>query len=587
MKKHLVGAIIPLLALLLIGVAPVFAIDTIYDAMPTQGFLAGPGGAPVPDGQYTIIFSIHNDSLGGALLWEETQTVTTTGGMFSVRLGTVNAIPDSAVAQQTSDTTGKRFLQITVNGENLLPRTPMGSTPFARFSRGINGHVVTRPSALSVPDTAGNERIQLSAAADIPSLVMFNWFDQPAVEFKADTSGGQVTLYFREIDSFREGIEMKADATGGHLEMRDTNSFRGILDAHGMSFLNNDQLALAVDATAVGGVITIGNPSVPGDSVALGPPDTVFRGFKNGQMTISARNTAAGGSIMIGNPSVPGDSVTLGPPDTVFRGFKNGQSAIAAMVTATGGNLEVQNVSDATKVVVDGHGIELFTGAKANLVAGLSSAGLTLTTGASDGYVLTSDASGLGTWQPPTGGGSCWNCADSLVWLADTTDRVAIGTTYATAKLDVDVSGGVGRRAAEFRNNYASTGGAGVGAATVTVQNTSNYGIAINAYTTSLDATMVLGNDNTSGQLIKCFGYGGAVKFRVDANGKVGINNDAPTAALDVVGATGYNQVRMRTSYTPTGTADANGSIGDIAWDNNYMYVKTTAGWKRAALSTW
>jgi hypothetical protein len=41
------------------------------------------------------------------------------------------------------------------------------------------------------------------------------------------------------------------------------------------------------------------------------------------------------------------------------------------------------------------------------------------------------------------------------------------------------------------------------------------------------------------------------------------------------------------TSYTPTGSADANGNIGDVAWDANYVYIKTAAGWKRSALSGW
>lgn len=70
-------------------------------------------------------------------------------------------------------------------------------------------------------------------------------------------------------------------------------------------------------------------------------------------------------------------------------------------------------------------------------------------------------------------------------------------------------------------------------------------------------------------------------------NRRVGIGTVSPTANLDVSGSTGYNQIRMRTSYTPTGTVDTNGNVGDIAWDDNYMYLKTNAGWKRAALGTW
>jgi hypothetical protein len=42
------------------------------------------------------------------------------------------------------------------------------------------------------------------------------------------------------------------------------------------------------------------------------------------------------------------------------------------------------------------------------------------------------------------------------------------------------------------------------------------------------------------------------------------------------------------TGEVPSSTADAIGTTGDILFDNSYMYFKTTsAGWKRAGLSTW
>jgi hypothetical protein len=37
---------------------------------------------------------------------------------------------------------------------------------------------------------------------------------------------------------------------------------------------------------------------------------------------------------------------------------------------------------------------------------------------------------------------------------------------------------------------------------------------------------------------------------------------------------------------TPSGSADTQGTVGDITSDDNYIYVKTNAGWKRSALST-
>ncbi|HMN89085.1 MAG TPA: hypothetical protein PKD70_06280 [Saprospiraceae bacterium] len=58
------------------------------------------------------------------------------------------------------------------------------------------------------------------------------------------------------------------------------------------------------------------------------------------------------------------------------------------------------------------------------------------------------------------------------------------------------------------------------------------------------------------------------------------------TADVDINGTFGYNQLRLRTTYTPTSTSDTNGNTGDFSWDANFIYVKTATGWKRTALST-
>jgi hypothetical protein len=78
-----------------------------------------------------------------------------------------------------------------------------------------------------------------------------------------------------------------------------------------------------------------------------------------------------------------------------------------------------------------------------------------------------------------------------------------------------------------------------------------------------------------------------AERVRITEDGNFGIGTTTPTAKLDVNGSTGYNQLRIRSSFTPTGTNDASGNVGDIAWDDSYIYVKTNSGWKRSTLSTW
>ncbi|OGC09040.1 hypothetical protein A2246_01340 [candidate division WOR-1 bacterium RIFOXYA2_FULL_37_7] len=67
-------------------------------------------------------------------------------------------------------------------------------------------------------------------------------------------------------------------------------------------------------------------------------------------------------------------------------------------------------------------------------------------------------------------------------------------------------------------------------------------------------------------------------------NGKVGVGTTEPTAKLQVDSATGYNQLRMVKSYTPGDSSTATGNVGDIAWDSNYIYIKTNDGWKRSNL---
>jgi len=65
----------------------------------------------------------------------------------------------------------------------------------------------------------------------------------------------------------------------------------------------------------------------------------------------------------------------------------------------------------------------------------------------------------------------------------------------------------------------------------------------------------------------------------------IGSGNTSPTSLVDISGVTGYNQLRIRTPYTPSSSGDTAGGTGQICWDTNFFYVKTSAGWKRAALA--
>lgn len=68
-------------------------------------------------------------------------------------------------------------------------------------------------------------------------------------------------------------------------------------------------------------------------------------------------------------------------------------------------------------------------------------------------------------------------------------------------------------------------------------------------------------------------------------NKMIGIGTTAVTSTLHLKGSFGYNQLRLETPYTPSGSGDTNGNTGDIAWDDSNIYVKTSTGWKKASLS--
>lgn len=86
-----------------------------------------------------------------------------------------------------------------------------------------------------------------------------------------------------------------------------------------------------------------------------------------------------------------------------------------------------------------GVGIGTETPSDALDVAGtVNMTGFSMSTGASNGYVLTSNASGVGTWQAaPSGGSGGWADDGTVVRLETASDAVGIGTTSPSAKLHV------------------------------------------------------------------------------------------------------------------------------------------------------
>lgn len=132
--------------------------------------------APVTPTNYTMLFRIYGAQAGGTPLWSETQTVTVSNGLFSVRLGegvqylTDNHALNAAAVFAATD----RFLGLTVdttvgdttvaNFTEITPRLTFLSSPFAFVAQ-------TAVTAQNVNQTTGTASF---AAANLQTATVQN-----------------------------------------------------------------------------------------------------------------------------------------------------------------------------------------------------------------------------------------------------------------------------------------------------------------------------------------------------------------------------------------------------------------------------
>lgn len=131
-----------------------------------QGRLLNASGVPVGDGNYNVSFGIFSDSINGDPWWEESATVITSEGLFTHLLGS-HANLDASILTDNDPL----FLEITVNGQAIAPRTRLTSTASAIVARNLvlldsNGVALLRTDSdsggvLQFNDASGNGTIIL------------------------------------------------------------------------------------------------------------------------------------------------------------------------------------------------------------------------------------------------------------------------------------------------------------------------------------------------------------------------------------------------------------------------------------------
>ncbi len=97
-----------------------------------QSVLTDASGNPVADGSQDITFKIYNVATGGSALWTETQTVTTSNGVFSAALGSVSSLTGVSFSQEL-------WLGISVGGgAELSPRIELTGTPYSLIAKAVD-----------------------------------------------------------------------------------------------------------------------------------------------------------------------------------------------------------------------------------------------------------------------------------------------------------------------------------------------------------------------------------------------------------------------------------------------------------------
>lgn len=95
-------------------------------------------GEPVTAQNLQMTFSIYSDPVGGNPLWDETQTVTVEGGLYSVRLGSADPAADPIDPGIFNGDT--RYLGVKVETtDEMKPRIPIISVPYAFRAEQLGG----------------------------------------------------------------------------------------------------------------------------------------------------------------------------------------------------------------------------------------------------------------------------------------------------------------------------------------------------------------------------------------------------------------------------------------------------------------
>ncbi|MFC1572723.1 hypothetical protein ACFL6M_03900 [Candidatus Eisenbacteria bacterium] len=387
-----------------------------------QGVLRSMSGSPIPNGNHILTLSLYTAATGGTAEWTETDTVYVSNCTFHTILGdgtALNLAFDEAY-----------WLGVAVDGgAEQQPRTEFTASPYA-FRAMDADHAAVADSVVGGGPGGDDDWVVVGddMYSGVPGYVGVGTTTPTTTLHVIQSTGLTQALRVEgSVGGANPGLRLVED--GGEVAAITLRESHGnalqfhVGDAHEVMTLKPDG---SVGIGTVSPTATLEVQAKEESGGGLRITDPLATGNSSPLFEVQVHEGLGGGVIV----SDPNDQIAMlgdasgGSENGIMKLYQHGTEKIRLHADYLPSYIDAGDIAighTAPEEKLDVHGTVKMTSFK-------------MATGAGDGKVLTSNASGIGTWVTPTTGG------DITAVYAD--NGLTGGATQGDAHLSVDFAGG-------------------------------------------------------------------------------------------------------------------------------------------------